>query len=51
MLNRIQVKIKIVNVAYYFFFMNLSVIQGWWRYRTKNQSAVWDRVARAKFTV
>ena len=39
--------LKILNVPYYFVFMNISVYQGFFRYLKGSQSAVWEKAKRA----
>jgi len=39
--------IKILFVPYYFFIMNLSVVLGFFRYISNNQSVNWERAKRA----
>ncbi len=39
--------LKIPRVVYYFVFMNLSVILGFFRFLKGKQSAVWDKAKRA----
>ena len=43
-----EIKVKILYVPYYFLIMNYAVIAGFFRYIGKNQSAAWERSARAK---
>lgn len=37
---------KFLKLPYYFVFMNVSVIQGFFRYLKKNQSAAWEKARR-----
>ncbi len=39
---------KILKIPYYFVFMNISVIQGFFRYISGKQSAVWEKAGRSK---
>ena len=43
-------RFKIVKLPYYFTFMNVSVILGFFRYLRGNQSAVWEKAKRAPAT-
>lgn len=38
---------KILKLPYYFTFMNVSVIQGFFRYIRGNQSAIWEKAKRS----
>ncbi|MEO1030394.1 MAG: glycosyltransferase family 2 protein [Bacteroidota bacterium] len=40
-------RIKVLFVPYYFFIMNLSVVLGFFRFISKNQSVNWERAKRA----
>lgn len=44
-------RIKIFKLAYYFTFMNVSVILGLFRFLKGNQSAVWEKAKRAQATL
>ncbi|MGZ5285670.1 MAG: glycosyltransferase family 2 protein [Flavisolibacter sp.] len=39
--------IKFLKLPHYFVFMNVSVIQGFFRYLKKNQSAAWEKARRS----
>ena len=41
-----HIKLKILFVPYYFFFMNLSVYMGFFRYLKKSQDVKWERAKR-----
>ncbi len=43
---RLNLKIKLLYVPYYFTFMNLSLYQGFFRYLRGNQSVLWDKAKR-----
>ncbi|MEM9680127.1 MAG: glycosyltransferase family 2 protein, partial [Bacteroidota bacterium] len=40
-------RIKVLFVPYYFFIMNLSVVLGFFRFMSNNQSVNWERAKRA----
>jgi len=40
-------KFKIIKLPYYFIFMNISVIQGFFRFLGRKQSSVWEKVKRS----
>jgi cellulose synthase/poly-beta-1,6-N-acetylglucosamine synthase-like glycosyltransferase len=41
-----NLRIKVFYVPYYFMFMNLSVILGFYRFLRKRQTALWEKAAR-----
>jgi biofilm PGA synthesis N-glycosyltransferase PgaC len=41
-----DLKIKVLYIPYYFFFMNLSVFLGFYRFIRRKQTAVWEKTAR-----
>jgi hypothetical protein len=43
---RQNLKIKAFYIPYYFFFMNLSVFLGFFRFMSGKQSVVWDKSSR-----
>jgi biofilm PGA synthesis N-glycosyltransferase PgaC len=43
-----NIKMKILYVPYYFFFMNISVYIGFARFLQKKQSVLWEKAARQK---
>lgn len=43
-----QIKVKILFVPFYFFFMNLCVFLGFFRYLKGNQSVLWERAKRGQ---
>lgn len=44
---RTQKKLKLPGIAYYFVFMNYSVILGFFRFLSGRQSAAWDKARRS----
>ncbi len=40
-------RFKLLKLPYYFTFMNVSVIQGFFRYLKGNQSAIWEKAKRS----
>lgn len=44
-----NVKIKLLYVPFYFFFMNVAVFIGFTRYVRKKQTVLWEKAARQKF--
>jgi poly-beta-1,6-N-acetyl-D-glucosamine synthase len=42
-----DVKVKLLYIPYYFFFMNMSVFLGFKRFLTKKQTVLWEKAARA----
>lgn len=49
-LNKKNIKLRFVNVPYYFLFMNMAVYAGLNKFLKNNQSAVWERSARTKLS-
>ncbi len=45
-----SIRLKLIFVAYYFFIMNYSMIQGFFRYIQKKQNVSWVRAQRAPTT-
>lgn len=45
-LARRNISIKPLYIPYYFFFMNLSVFLGFWRFLRGKQSATWEKASR-----
>jgi len=43
--------IKIAKLAYYFIFMNISVIQGFFRFLRRKQSSTWEKAKRSNSSV
>jgi len=43
-----NIKMKILYIPYYFFFMNISVYIGFARFLQKKQSVLWEKAARQK---
>ena len=50
LLNKQNIKLRLVNVPYYFLFMNMAVYVGLNKFLKNNQSAVWERSARTKLS-
>ena len=48
--NRLNISYRILNVPYYFLFMNVAVYFGLKKFLQNNQSAVWERSARTKLS-
>jgi cellulose synthase/poly-beta-1,6-N-acetylglucosamine synthase-like glycosyltransferase len=44
-----NVKSKLLYVPYYFLFLNISLYQGFMRYRKGQQSVLWDKAVRDKY--
>ncbi len=42
-----QIKIKVLFIPFYFFFMNMCVFLGFFRYLKGNQSVIWERALRS----
>ena len=40
-------KIKLIKLPYYFIFMNISVIQGFYRFLRRKQPSTWEKVKRS----
>jgi biofilm PGA synthesis N-glycosyltransferase PgaC len=45
-----NIKSKLLYVPYYFFFINVSLYQGFFRYRKGRQTVLWDKAAREQYT-
>jgi biofilm PGA synthesis N-glycosyltransferase PgaC len=43
-----NIRVKQLYVPYYFLFMNISVFMGFYRFRKKNQTVLWERASRQK---
>lgn len=43
----VQTRSKLVKITYYFVFMNVSVIRGFFRFLRRKQAATWERSRRA----
>ncbi len=43
-----NIRVKLLYVPYYFLFMNISVFIGFYRFRKKNQTVLWERASRQK---
>lgn len=43
-------KIAIIKLPYYFSFMNISVIEGFFKFIQKKQSAAWEKAKRTSYT-
>ncbi|HEV3251398.1 MAG TPA: glycosyltransferase family 2 protein [Puia sp.] len=43
-----NIRVKQLYIPYYFLFMNISVFMGFYRFRKKNQSVLWERASRQK---
>jgi poly-beta-1,6-N-acetyl-D-glucosamine synthase len=41
-----NVKIKVLYIPYYFFFMNFSVFLGFFRFIRRKQPVAWDKLSR-----
>jgi len=44
-----DIKVKLLYIPFYFFFMNAAVFLGFARYIRKKQSVLWEKAARQKF--
>ena len=40
-------RLKLLKLPYYFIFMNISVIQGFFRFLRRNQPSTWEKVRRS----
>ncbi len=45
-----NIKSRLLYVPYYFFFINVSLYQGFFRYRKGRQTVLWDKAAREQYT-
>ena len=43
-----NIRVKQLYVPYYFLFMNISVFMGFYRFRKKKQTVLWERASRQK---
>lgn len=43
-----NIRISLFYIPFYFLFMNIAVYQGFYRYLTNKQSAVWEKAKRSK---
>jgi hypothetical protein len=48
MLEKRQVRFKLLFVPFYFLFMNYSVLRGLWRYIAGSQSTIWEKAQRSE---
>lgn len=44
-----NIKSKLLYIPYYFLFLNISLYQGYMRYRKGQQSVLWDKAVREKY--